>query len=59
MEEEHLTPHVSKQMIAYLESILPAKDHKPQESLSDIMFYSGQRSVVNLLKDLLLNQKKS
>jgi len=56
MEDEHETPHISKALVAYLDSVLPTRDHKPHESLSDIMFYSGQRSVVNLLKDLLINK---
>ena len=56
--EEEKTPVVSKALIEYLQKIIPPRDHKPTDSVEEIMFYSGKREIVNTLKQLHLNQKR-
>jgi len=58
MEEQPDAPVISKALIAYLERVLPPVDHKPTDSMSDIMFNAGKREVVNFLKQLHLTQKR-
>lgn len=50
-------PHISKVLVEYLDELLPAKDYKPEDSKDDIMFYSGKRDLVNLLRHLHEEQK--
>jgi len=49
---EEYTPTIPKEIIEYLEKILPARDYNSTDELAEIMFYSGKRAVVNLLKSL-------
>jgi len=49
--EEHI-PTIPKDIIDYLEKILPPRDYYVGETMESIMFYSGKRAVVNLLKSL-------
>lgn len=50
------TPPITKELLAYLEKVIPSKDWTPADCLSDVMFYSGKRDVVNFLKQLHLDQ---
>ena len=51
-------PHVSKALIDYLDDLIHPMDWKPEDSKDAIMFYSGKRELVNLLKHLHEEQKK-
>jgi len=56
--KEDKTPVISKALLTYLERVVPSVDHKPIDSMSDIMFNAGKREVVNFLKQLHLTQKR-
>jgi len=49
---EEYTPVIPKEIIDYLEKILPPRDYYVGETMESIMFYSGKRAVVTLLKSL-------
>lgn len=56
MDEEDKTPIISKELINFLENVIPPTDHKPSDDIKEIMFQAGKREIVNFLKDLHLNQ---
>ena len=43
-------PKISKQLIEQLEKQIPSKTFHPEQSIESIMFYSGQRSLVEMLR---------
>lgn len=49
-------PAVSKELLDYLESIIPPVDTTPLQSREDSIYYGGKRSIVKFLKDLHKNQ---
>jgi len=56
--EDDKTPVISKALLTYLEKVIPSVDHKPTDSMSEIMFNAGKREIVNFLKQLHLTQKR-
>lgn len=53
MAKEEEEPPVTKELIEYLEMILPPKDLKPTDTRDEAMFYAGKRALINYLKTFL------
>jgi len=49
---EEYIPNIPTDLIEFLETRIPAKDFGVSDSLREIDFYSGKRSVVRLLRQL-------
>jgi hypothetical protein len=43
-------PKISKQLLERLEQQIPPRTFYPEQSIESIMFYSGQRSLVEMLR---------
>ncbi len=46
-------PNTTEDLIKYLDKTYPTRTPQPSESLSEIMYRSGQRSVIDFLKQKL------
>jgi predicted metalloenzyme YecM len=42
-------PLISKELLQVLEDTFPKKDYYPETTLEHVMFYSGQRNLINFL----------
>ena len=52
-------PNVTKTLVKALEQSFPKRDFDTSNTLRDIDYYSGQRSVVNFLKNQLEIQSEN
>lgn len=43
-------PQISKALMEHLEKQLPPKDFEPTANMNDVMYYSGQRKVIGMLR---------
>ena len=51
-EVDNEPPHVSKELISYLERVIPPCDPKVGDTIEELMHHGGRRSVVHFLKRL-------
>ena len=49
---EQEPPSVSKELLDYLEEVIPPVDISPLQSREDSLYYGGKRSVIKFLQDL-------
>ena len=45
-------PTIPQDIITFLEKILPPRDYDTSASYEEVLFYSGKRAVIQLLKSL-------
>ena len=50
-------PTISKVLIDYLDKLIPARDWKPDSTMTEIQFHSGKRELILLLKRMHEEQK--
>jgi hypothetical protein len=58
MEQEQIVPLYSEDLIKRLDRLYPKVNPKPSDTMEQIMFHSGKRSVVDNLLYLLDKQKE-
>ena len=56
MTQENIFPPVPRELLRALEETFPMKDHGPGESLRELDYHFGQRSVIRFLSNKLEEQ---